>query len=398
MLRTLLLLGSLWFASTLHADLGRVTLEDGTSLRGDLELTPTEIVIRNEAGEARFQRAFVQAIEWLEEPTTFEQKFNRTLFGLKGDDLNGHIELGRLALGAGRPDLAATLFLHVLSIDDNHEEARRLLLEAQDQIQKSRAPASSQATRPSPAAAPLVLNARSINRLKLYEFPMERLSTPVNVVFTRARGQPDLLDLVRTQLREKPDADPDSLPRLDRGQPYEKAQVILRETGMQHADRIQVNGEVPAFSTFRRSVLPLVLRGCGRCHSGAGAHEPRFPSGGQSTDTFVYTTFALLNTWQSGGEPLIDRALPEESRLLKMLLPADPQAPVHPPVTDGKLVPVLRSTRDADYSAILEWISGLRVPAPEYELEYVAPAARRTGSRPATAPASAPRENEPGRP
>jgi hypothetical protein len=70
---------------------------------------------------------------------------------------------------------------------------------------------------------------------------------------------------------------------------------------------------------------------------------------------------------------MINRALPEESVLLRHLLPAEEGREVHPPVKKGHLAPALRGTRDHRYQPLVDWISSLRSPHPDYELDYEFP-------------------------
>ena len=76
---------------------------------------------------------------------------------------------------------------------------------------------------------------------------------------------------------------------------------------------------------------------------------------------------------ETAAGPMIDRALPEDSALIRYLLPAEEGQPSHPPVEQGRVMPVLRSTRDPRYQTLVQWISSLRSPHPDYEMEYVFP-------------------------
>ena len=79
---------------------------------------------------------------------------------------------------------------------------------------------------------------------------------------------------------------------------------------------------------------------------------------------------------------MIDRALPEDSALIRYMLPAEEGQPSHPPVERGRVMPVLRSTRDPRYQMLVEWISSLRSPHPDYQLEYVFPEWLKGSSQP----------------
>ena len=119
-----------------------------------------------------------------------------------------------------------------------------------------------------------------------------------------------------------------------------------------------------------------MTRGCVRsgCHGGQRAHTFRFPTGSQSSDEFLYTSFLILDQMKTSLGPMIDRASPEESALLRYMLPVEEGRQAHPPVKRRRVTPTLRGTRDPRYRAIVEWIGSLRSPHPDYELEYEFPA------------------------
>lgn len=248
----------------------------------------------------------------------------------------------------------------------------------------TRPEASAPASKPakdSGLAIPPKLSDRDINRLKLYELPLDGEPEKVNVEFKKKKGEPAIEDVVRKLIEDGADADPDWRRILDRGRPYEKLQLVRRVSGMQFADRMIVKGDTAKFEAYRRQVLPLVLRGCARsgCHGGTGpAGYFRFPSGAQSTEEFAYTSFYILDRIHTPAGPMINRDLPENSALLKYMLPSqkgpDGRAtPLHPAVRNQNINPVIERTTSRQYKDVLEWISSLRVPKPEYNVDYAAP-------------------------
>jgi hypothetical protein len=384
----------LWLAPA-AAELARVRLDDGTVMRGDVELTATEVQIRNVAGVVRCPRGRVEEIEWLEAAKTVESEYARRAFPLADDDLGGHLKLAEWLVEKQAFELAGKECERVLALDPQHRGARLLLerIEAEPGAVPRRPAAPEAATQPAgegeeegggdePAEEPFEgvpppppLSKLDITRLKLSELELEGTPERLSVRLRRLRDKRDVENLVRDQMGTAPDYDPDWARILERGQPHEKLPVILKATGLKYANRIEIRGDPGVFATYRRRVLPLVTKGCVRsgCHGGRPAHAFRFPIGSQSNDEFVYTSFAILDRIQTPSGPLIDRSLPEESALLRYLLPTEEGQEAHPPVEQGRVSPVLRGIRDHRYRALVEWISALRSPHPDYELEYEFP-------------------------
>lgn len=285
-------------------------------------------------------------------------------------------------------------------------------------------PATQPATRPATRPAkdpgletPPKLSARDINRLKLHELPLDGDPEKVNVELRKKKGEEAIEDAVRKMIEDGADADPEWRRILERGRPYEKLQLIRKVSKMQFADRMVIRGDTEKFQTFRRRVMPLLMRGCARsgCHGGTGSTAYfRLPTGAQSTDEFVYSSFYILDRIHTAVGPMFNRDLPEESALLKYMLPSkagpDGRAtPLHPPVRSQAINPVIERADSRQYKEVLEWISSLRVPHPEYDVEYAAPEWLRAlsqrparveepeegdaASQPATQPAAPEREN-----
>ena len=97
------------------------------------------------------------------------------------------------------------------------------------------------------------------------------------------------------------------------------------------------------------------------------------PRGARNSDAYAYTSFVILDRIQTRAGPLLDRALPEQSVLLRYMLPAEKGNEVHPPVEKGRVNAVLWGLHDARYEALVEWVASLRTPHPDYELDYAFP-------------------------
>ncbi|MFQ5807436.1 MAG: hypothetical protein ACE5I3_13390 [Phycisphaerae bacterium] len=386
-----------WWLAPAAAEMAKVQLKDGTTMRGDVELTEGEALIRNEAGVVRCQRERVDQIEWLEPPKTVQGAYMRRFWVLAPDDVQGHAALAGWLVEQKAFEAARKQCEYVLKLEPDHHDTAALLEKVEKElagepgeqqtaegIPEQRAGEGTTGERDGKPVSPRYegvpppppLSPRDILRLKLSEVELDGPAERLNVRFLRARGERDVEDLVRAEMFNAPDYDPDWSQTLEQARPYEKLPVVLKATGLKYADRIEIRGHPRVFSTYRQRVLPLVAKGCVRsgCHGGRRAHAFRFPIGSQSSDEFLYTSFVILDEMGTAAGPMIDRALPEQSALLRYMLPADKERPVHPPVRSGRVMPVLRGTRDHRYQPLVDWISSLRSPHPDYGLEYEFPA------------------------
>lgn len=323
MSRLILFAIALAMVAAARAELADVYLKDGLKLRGDVTQTATEVVLRNVIGEVRIPRDAILRIE-LVKPTSAPAPQPVP------------------AEPGGEPD-------------DESGEA--------------------------PAAGPLEpapsVSKADIQKLRIAELFLDEPAEQVRVQFLKRPRQRDLATEVLDELKRQGQVAPDVETILLRGQPNEKLRVIVRETGLKFADRIEIQSDTEVFTNFRRRVLPMIAQSCARggCHAGNAAHAFRFPAGVKTSDPFAYTTFAMLDTMQSPSGRLIDRESPEQSLLVNYLLPQDRAERPHPNrATRGPAFkPVLRDTSDPQYREIIRWIESLRRPRPEYGLEWKNP-------------------------
>lgn len=357
-----LVVAALALAPRAAADLADVYLKNGLTLRGDVSLTDTEVILRNAAGQVRLPRAEVLRVVPLADAASQP--------------------------GAG-PTSTPALAADTPPATESAAAGRGFDGEAgQGSVELPPAPPLSDA---------------DIQRLRLGELRLDGPAEVVRVRFLRKARQRDLPLEVLDVLRRRADFRAAWEDVLTRGLPHEKLQLIIRLTGTEHAERIAVDSDPAVFDAFRRRVLPLVNRGCARsgCHGGKGAREFRFPVGSSSSDTYAYTAFVLLDQMQTAYGPLVNRANPEESVLLTYMLPPETTDRGHPPVGRGPAFkPVVRGRDDRLYAAVLDWIDQLAVPRPDYGLAYENPYAGRrsyvatapsdAASSPATQPTTAP--------
>ncbi len=368
-------------AAGVAAELADVILKDGTRLRGDVVEAESYIVLRNAAGETRIDRDRVDRIEYIPTPMSVDAEYAHRAGQIPANDIAGHFDLAMWARDKQRYDLVRIQCNFILALDPNHVNARLLLDEARKKLAEQAAAARGEPggrdAEEDRIEIPPPISARDINRLRMAEIRLDGPAEVLLVRFANKRGEPTIEQLVRREVGPIADTlPPDWEDTLDRGRPHEKLQLIVQTTGLRLADQIEVRGDPQTFDTFRKRVVPLLVRGCARsgCHGGAAADGFRFPRGQQTSDEFVYTTFALLERADTAAGPLLDRSLPERSALLSFMLPASESVVGHPPVARGRLTPVLRNRRDPNYQAVLDWIASLRVPRPDYGLEYEYPA------------------------
>lgn len=213
-------------------------------------------------------------------------------------------------------------------------------------------------------------------RLMIAEYDPHGDAEPIPVRIRKPRSGPSFEELVLPDIREAVGFEPAWERTLRTGTPFEKMQVVLRATGLKHADWFEVRGEPAVLSKFRRQVLPLIEKGCARsgCHGGSEGYAFRLPDKRRRSRPYAHTVFHLLTQMHTEDRPMIDRANPQGSTLLRFMLPGLDGDAQHPPVPDGHVRPVLNGERDARYQKIIAWIESLREPAPEVEFAYEPPA------------------------
>ncbi len=310
-----------------RAELADVYLRNGLCLRADVTVTDEAVILRNAAGEARLPRVDVARIVPIN-PATGEAE----------------------SQPATRP-----------ATEPATQEA-----------------AGAHAEKPLPGELPPapLLSKRDVQHLKLHELVLEGTPENVHVQFERKNKQRDLAADVLDELRKRPDFKPAWAEVLTRGQPPEKLQLIVRETGTKYADRIDITSDPEVLDMFRRRVLPLVNNSCARagCHAGTTARAFRLPIGSRAGDAYGYAVFALLDPMQGGQGPVIDRESPEDSLLLTYMLPQEDNGRAHPPVGRGpSFKPVIWGRDDPQYRTVVDWIKFLVRPRPDYDLEYKNP-------------------------
>lgn len=313
------------------AELADVYLRTGTKLRGDVTVTKTEVIVRNDLGEVRFPKEQVDRIVPVEkaatrpttQPTTqpdpVAQEYRRRSVALAANDVEGHFDLCGWLHEQHRLDLVKEQCEYVLRLDPGHDGARMLLNKIEPLLDRGWRP---QVVVP-PVPTPPLLSELDIQRLKMSELRVDGIPENVRVRFG-GKGRPrDLPQQVLRELSERPDFRVAWEDILLRGQPQEKLQLIAATTGTKYAGRVAIVNDPEVFATFRTKVLPMVVRSCARsgCHTGKAAAVFRFPSGSRTRPEYAYTTFLLLDRMETRHGRLINRDDPQGSILLSYMLP-----------------------------------------------------------------------------
>ncbi|MBK9129006.1 MAG: hypothetical protein IPM13_14565 [Phycisphaerales bacterium] len=341
----IMLTGSL--AAAALAALADVYLRNGLRLRGDVVQTDTEVVLRNTAGEVRFARDDVLRVVPVEAAAPAAPR-----------------TAPRPEPQAQPPaDQPTTTPADVEPADDADDGT-----EAEPAIPDE--PGRKELT-----PAPLLSKA-DIQRLRLHELVLDGQAEPVKVSFQRGARGKDLAAEVLEELRKRGPVTPETEQALARGQPHEKLQAIVRETGTRHMERFEIQSDPQVFTLYRRQVLPLITASCARsgCHAGPAARAFRLPQASKTGEAYAYATFALFDQMVTPAGRLIDRDEPARSLLLTYMLPLDSANPPHPPAGRGPTFkPVIRGTLDPTYRQVIEWIDFLVKPRPSYGLDFQSP-------------------------
>ncbi len=377
-------------AGAAAADEATVRLTDGRLLAGDVELYPRQLIVHTSLGKLTIARQEVAAINWLKPAFDARGRLMRALARLEPADLDAHVELARQAATSEQPELAARLCRFVLDQSPDHAAAAALLAELGGSAASQPSTQPAAAAEP-PVSTPELLSARDILHIKLSEMRLRGEPDRMTVRFVKRSGESDLAALVYRQYARAPEMDTELERHLLRGTPGEKLQAIVALSGLRYADRINVRGSPEALLAFRQRVLPLVAAGCARsgCHGSKDARVFSLPTRSRTREANVYTTFALLDRMYTPIGPMIDREAPEESALLKYLMPQEDERRVHPPVGKRRIGGLVRGLRDRRYRSLVEWIASLRRPHPDYDLEYQWPAWMERFSPPEPQPAPA---------
>jgi hypothetical protein len=152
----------------------------------------------------------------------------------------------------------------------------------------------------------------------------------------------------------------------------QKVHWIARYSQTKFADEIEIKSDPEVFVTFKKQVLPMIVRTCAKqsgCHASTGEDESiqfRLFEGTKRPARRLYANFLMMNDTHVEDLPMIDRSRPTDSLLLTYLLPADvtKSASRHPGKDTFK--PPFKSRKAPGFRRIEQWIRSLKHPAEDY--------------------------------
>lgn len=379
----LLLLGITTAANL--ADQADVILKDGRRLRGEVTETETHVIIKTAAGELPpIPKSEVARII---RRTTPDDEYKNKVSALDPGDLEGHFAVAEWASSNERWDLVVRQCMYILGLKRDHRNAKLLLEHARGKQADSANKASGadekkadeEGSEADGGAAPFAppLSKRDIQRLKINELSFSGGEDKIRVKFVRKRNAIDLARQFVKEMRGQEGYDDRWERRFLRKPTNEQVIDIVGATGLKYADRIEISGDPAVFSTYRRRVLPLIVRGCARsgCHGSSGRGFS-FQRGSKQSESFAYTSFYLLDSMNTEQGRMINREDPHSSALLGFMLPREKSERPHPEVPRGggpRFTPIIKRPSDRNLTMVLDWISSLALPRPEYKLDYKLP-------------------------
>lgn len=232
------------------------------------------------------------------------------------------------------------------------------------------------------SAAPELLTPKQINRIRYMELRGMRLRTdrPDAVVVKIPR---ETIEQFLEALRGNPEFPNHKKTRREFMRltgPQKLHQIAVRQ-GAEWADRVEIKSDPEVFKTFKKKIMPVVLRSCGTagCHTSTNDEAVGFrlfkdPKRSVAT---TYTNFISLDkvevrvAGEEGEEPqhMIDRSSPKNSLLLSYMLPrGDVRAELQHP-GDVEYKPAFTSRGSTVYKNMLRWIQSLKHPTAGYQLD-----------------------------
>lgn len=363
-------------ASAALAERGVVKATNGLSYEGDLQETPTQIIIKRNKTEVRVERADVLSIHYLSGDA---EEINREWNRLKKDDAPGRVALATQACERGQYELARSIVTEAMSIDPNNREAvelqeiirRQVVME----IRASRERQDTEEAKRSPYALPeSYLDEHDINAVRQAELQ------PRDEGKVRVRFNND----VRRRFVQQYQYNPSTFAAFSA---FQQAMAMIREGNAAIRQDVIIFDDPGAIREFR-AVQKNILTGCASqvCHgSFLGGNFILFTN--TENDAATYTNFYLLTKYSriaqeqkmqelfsgpSGRQHMVDRDRAKQSLLLQYALPATLADLPHPQVPNMR--PMFTKLNDPVYVRMLTWIDqSLRRVEVQPEVAYVSP-------------------------
>ncbi len=334
---------------------GSVTTHDGRTLRGDVTVKEDVVTVNRSGIIITLGRDEVKKIETAE---SSEDEFEQRMAKLEPDDVRGHIQLAQWCQKRGMHREAFELCSKALKLDPDNVNAKLLHRALARRIGKAtpdQEGKTEEEDEPETWRKGRMLTQAEINRIRIAEFrPGERLSI---------RFKNDVID--RYLAREEFKRDPAYCQMFRDFTDEEKLTSMVRTTGMEYADSIEVRSDPRAIRVFKDDVMPLVRKGCATLQCHGGKAPPKIRLYGRSTPAAVYTNFYTLDRFTKSVRSTVDdsvrilrmfdRSYPEEGFFLNYIVPSQYVTMgmlAHP----GESEPITDGPDDRDYIAVRSWI------------------------------------------
>lgn len=221
-----------------------------------------------------------------------------------------------------------------------------------------------------------VLNEDQIGLMKVYEI---NLNDPPTIRIPHAVVERFMLQYVDHPL--VPDTREGRKAFL-RKSPEEILDIMFRARARDFYGEVEIIGDPESIRIFRDRVQAgWLVNNCAtsRCHGGPDVGDLWLVNTRPRSDAATYTNLLILErTTLPDGTPLIDYERPGNSALLQLGLPPDDSARPHPEVIGWR--PAFRSRDARAFSYAITWMNAMYRPRPDYSIEYIPPALRRTES------------------
>jgi len=360
-----------------------ITLKDGREITGQVTKTDEGYQVRTKFGVVTFSAEQVASIV---DVVTPEQEYQKRLAKIDPDKSEDHFALGKWAMGRGLLQIARKELSEALRLRADHEEASLLLRQVEAKIREAtRPPKTVPATAPTGPAGPAVRPEWLVSQEEIYRIRLEELR-PSDTVVVEFRN--NVLERFIDKMAGTADF---KKPRFDKEframSNTRKVIYILEQIDPDDStikDNIIIKSDPKFMVDFRSRVWPIVSRHCAssNCHGGPkGAGGLKLFNTTGRDERVIYTNFAILEMYASGGRRIIDRNDPSYSLLLQYGLPPKQAKFKHP--AESKFA--FANRKVVSYRRVMEWINSLQPPAYyNYRLKYRPP----SGPKPVPAPPS----------
>ncbi|NOX58978.1 MAG: hypothetical protein GXP29_09000 [Planctomycetes bacterium] len=317
-----------------------------------------------------------------------ELAYRRQFQALDASDVKGHMTLAKWCREKEAWELLKKQCEYVLTLDPNHATAKIYLKLAETKLGVSTAAPAGSSQGSSGGSAKR--SSQPIRELTDEEVQILRRS---ELLLDRPERVPvkfrnDVLErfwdymVIRENLTKKDKAAFNRLrPAVVKAQrilariaDYKRSSTEDFPFDDQYSSDIEIERDPAMFRAFvSPRVSGVIITSCAtnRCHGGTDAGEFMLFNERNMTDGMNYANYLMLHEYEKDGERLINRDTPKRSLLLIFGQP-DTTGPGtdHPTKVDV----VFPNPRHVKYRNLLQWLTGLPAPTPDYGFSLAEPA------------------------